>query len=100
MRQYRPDEYPPRVEVNRGNQAQPVPADVEHEQTAHLVRAGKKFAQLRKIPPLGLLAQAIPLIQRTGTLWMHFLCCDNTAMGDNVHRFIISQKEIYGDGLC
>ena len=85
MRQYRPDKHPPRVEMDCGNQAQLVSVNVEHEYIAHLVSAGKQFSQLREIAPLGLLAQAIPLIQGTRALRMLLLRSHYAAVSDDVH---------------
>ena len=81
VRQYRPDKYPPRVEVNRCNQAKLVSADVEHKYIAHFIAARKECAQISKIVPLGFFAKAIPLIQRTGALRIRLLCRHNPAVG-------------------
>jgi hypothetical protein len=77
--------------VNSGDKAKFVSSDVKHKYIAHFIGAGEEGSQLCKIMPIGFLAKAIPLIQRTGALGMRSLRCHNPAMGNNVHSTIISQ---------
>ena len=101
MRQYRPDKHTPRVEVDCGNQAQLVPANVEHKYITHLVSAGKQFSQLRKVAPLGLLAQAVPQIQSTRALRMLLLRSHYAAVSDDVHgENYISNRDIVRIGVA
>lgn len=94
MRQYRSDKHPSRIEVDSGNQAQLVSANVEHEYIAHLVSAGEQLSQLREIAPFGLFAQPVPLFQSTRALRMLLLRSHDAAVSDDVHGGIISQLEI------
>jgi len=95
VRQNCPDKHTSCVEVNRGNQAQLVAADVKHKHIADFIGTGEECPQLCKITPIGFLAKSIPLIKRAGTLGMRLLCSHNPAMGDDVHAGSLSQNEIF-----
>ena len=70
--------------MNRGNKAKLVSSDVKHKYIAHLIGAGEECSQLCKIVPIGFLAQAIPLIQRSGALgmraWLPYHGCECNAL--------------------
>jgi hypothetical protein len=77
--------------VYGSDQTQLVPAYVEYEYIAHLIRTGKQSPHFRKVSPLSLLAQAIPLLKSRRALRMRSLRGHDPAMGNDVHGRSISQ---------